>query len=264
MSFLMGLTAPCVDLNADVGENPASLSDRSEHSLVRLITSANIACGGHAGDEKTMRSVLTICKLAGVAVGAHPGYPDRDGFGRRLIKISSQDLEISLQHQIRSLLEIASDLGVTVRHVKPHGALYNASAVDESLGRLIARAVAAVDKNLVLVGLAGAPTLDVWRMAGFTVVGEAFADRRYEPDGSLRPRKHPNAVIEDPDEAGRQAVDIVCRGVVDATDGSQLKIRAQTLCIHGDTKNAVVIAVAVRRALQNGGVQIRALSSSLH
>ena len=262
MSLLMDPTIPRVDLNTDIGENPAALRDGSEHSLIRLITSANIACGGHAGDEKSMRSVLTICKSEGVAVGAHPGYPDRYGFGRRSINISSQDLEASLQEQICALLKIATDVGVTVRHVKPHGALYNASAEDESLGEVIARAVAVVDKNLALVGFAGAPTLDVWRKAGFAVVGEAFADRRYEPDGSLRSREHPDAVIEDPLEAGRQAVDIACRGLVRTTDGGQLRVRAETLCIHGDTKSAAVIAAAVRRALGGEGVRIAAFSSS--
>lgn len=252
-----------IDLNADVGESPAALKDGGERLLIHLITSANIACGGHAGDEESMRSVIALCKSAGVAVGAHPGFPDRGGFGRQLMTISDEALEVSLRQQIQLLVRIASDLGVGVRHVKPHGALYNAASVNVPLAEVIGRAVAAIDRNLLLVGLAGAPVLDVWRRMGLAVVGEAFADRRYEPDGSLRARKHGNAVVEDPDEASCQAVDIVCRGGVRALDGGWLAVPAQTLCIHGDTKNAAVIAAAVRRALAGEGVQIRSFSSSL-
>lgn len=252
-----------IDLNADVGEYPAALADGSEHSLLRLITSANIACGGHAGDDESMRSVIMLCTSAGVAVGAHPGFPDRHGFGRELISIPSDELEASLRLQIRSLARIASALGAIVRHVKPHGALYNAAAKDSVVAGIVAHAVAAVDNTLILVGLAGTPMLDVWRAAGFNVVGEAFADRRYEPDGSLRSRKYPDAVIDDPGEAGRQALEIVCDGVVRAVDGSRLRIEAQTLCIHGDTKNASIITAAVRRGLESAGIRICSFSSPL-
>jgi UPF0271 protein len=258
----MGSAVSCIDLNADVGENPAALSDGSERLLVRLMTSANIACGGHAGDEASMRSVLEICKAEGVSVGAHPGFPDRTGFGRQSMVISKKVLEASLQQQIRSLFQIASTLNIIVRHVKPHGALYNLSATDVFLAELIAHAVATVDKGLVLVGLAGSTALDVWRKVGFAVLGEAFADRRYEPDGSLRLRKYPDAVIEDPREAARQALDIVCGGEVRTTDGSRLRVQAQTLCIHGDTTNAVVIAETVRQSLEDGGVRVGVFNSS--
>lgn len=258
----MGSLVLRIDLNADVGETPAALLNGSEESLIRLITSANVACGGHAGDEESMRAVVAICKSAGVAIGAHLGYPDRAGFGRQPLNISRGALEASLRHQVDSLARVAADLGAILRYVKPHGALYNASAGDASLAELIARSVAAVDKSLLLVGLAGAPALGVWRGAGFAVVGEAFADRRYEPDGSLRSRKHNDAVIEDPLEAARQAVDIACRGTVETADGSRLGVRAETLCIHGDTKNAAVIAAAVRRALEANGVKVCAFSSS--
>jgi len=254
---------PHVDLNADVGENPAALADGTELSLIKMITSANIACGGHAGDEGSMRSVVALCKSAGVAVGAHPGYPDCAGFGRQPMTIPGDVLDASLRQQVHALRRVAGDLGVTLHHVKPHGALYNVSAVDASLAKLVALSVAAVDKNLALVGLAGSPALDEWRKGGFFVVGEAFADRRYEPDGSLRLRKYDDAVIEDPVDAARQAVDIVCRGGVTAADGSWLRVHAQTLCVHGDTKNVVAIASAVRRALGDEGVQIAAFSSLL-
>jgi UPF0271 protein len=251
-----------IDLNADVGENPAALIDGSEGSLIHLVTSANVACGGHAGDEKSMRSVLELCKSAGVAVGAHPGFPDRTGFGRQPVTMLYEALESSLRQQVYALTRIAADVGVTVHHVKPHGALYSLSATDISLAELIARSAAAVDNTLVLVGLAGAPALDAWRKAGFVVVGEAFADRRYESSGSLRPRKYADAVIEDHIDAAHQAVNIVCRGSVKATNGGWLTLQAETLCIHGDTKNAAMIAAAVRRALEGEGVQIAAFSSS--
>ena len=254
----MSATILRIDLNADLGENPAALINGSERSLIRLITSANVACGGHAGDELSMRSVVELCKSAGVAVGAHPGFPDRAGFGRQSMTISDKALEASLRQQVCALARIAAEFRVTVRHVKPHGALYHSSAMNVLLAELIARSVAAVDKSFVLVGLAGAPVLDVWRKAGFAVVGEAFADRRYDSGGSLRSRHHPDAVIENPFEAARQAVDIVCGGGVKTTDGGWLTMQAQTLCIHGDTKNAAVIAAAVRSALEDEGVRISA------
>jgi UPF0271 protein len=247
----------CIDINADVGERSEALLDGSEEQLLRVVTSANIACGGHAGDATSMRSVVRLCQSLGVSIGAHPGYPDRPGFGRSRLKLQLSELEGSLVKQIGALFEIASLCGAIVHHVKPHGALYNAAATDRDLAATIARAMAIVDRNAVLVGLAGSLMLDVWRDFGLSVVAEAFADRRYEADGSLRARTLPDALIVDPLEAAAQALLIVKTGGVKSYDGTAVQISAQTICIHGDTSNAVIIAGAVRRALEHSSVVLK-------
>jgi len=246
-----------MDVNADVGERPRALVDGSEERLIRLITSANIACGGHAGDAASMRAVVKLCLGSGVGIGAHPGYPDKPGFGRRKIDIPPAELESSLVEQIGRLVEIATALGTKLNHVKPHGALYNEAAVNAQLARSIARAVGAVDKGVVLVGLAGSEMLKVWRDEGFRVVGEAFADRRYEADGSLRPRRFADALITRPSEAAEQALGIARDGVVVAVDGTRVEVKAGTICIHGDTENAIAIATEVRNRLSMGAVGVR-------
>ena len=247
----------CIDINADVGERTEALLDGSEERLLRIVASANIACGGHAGDVASMGAVVKLCRSLGVSIGAHPAYPDKQGFGRSRLNMPLSELESSLVEQISSLLEIASLCGATIHHVKPHGALYNSAATDKDLALAIARAVAVVDRNLVLVGLAGSLMLDIWRGFGFSVIAEAFADRRYEADGALRSRALPDAVIVDPLEAAAQALLIVKEGVVMSVDGTAIRVDAQTLCIHGDTSNAVLIAGAVRRALEQSGVALR-------
>jgi UPF0271 protein len=252
----MSLLTTGIDLNSDVGEFPAALADGSEDRLLRLVSSANIACGGHAGDALSMRDGVRLCLIHGVGVGAHPAYPDRAGFGRTRIEISKPDLTTSIREQIERLVVVAGGLGATVRHVKPHGALYNAAARNAELAAVIADAVSSVDRRLVLVGLAGSAMLDVWKSAGFTTVAEAFADRRYEPDGTLRSRTLADALIVDPIEAARQALSIARDGVILATDGSRLSVDAQTICIHGDTVNATSIASEVRNRLQQAGVSV--------
>jgi UPF0271 protein len=252
----MSLHATHIDLNSDVGEFPAALADGSEDRLLRLVSSANIACGGHAGDASSIRAVVGLCLLHDVSVGAHPAYPDRAGFGRTRIEISESDLKTSVREQVERLMLVAGGLGATVRHVKPHGALYNAAARNAELAAIIADAVSGLDRRLVLVGLAGSVMLKVWKSAGFTTVGEAFADRRYEPDGTLRARTLPDALIIDPVEAARQALSIARDGVISATDGSRLRVDAQTICIHGDTVNATAIASEVRNHLQQAGISV--------
>jgi len=247
----------CFDINADVGERTEALLDGSEERLLRVVTSVNIACGGHAGDSVSMRSVVKLCHSLGVSIGAHPGYPDKPGFGRSRLNMLLSALEGSLVEQISSLCEIASLCGATVHHVKPHGALYNAAATDYDLAAAIARATAVVNRNLILVGFAGSLMLDIWREFGFSVVAEAFADRRYEADGTLRSRAFPDALIVDPREAAAQALLIVNEGVVKSTDGRAVQLNARTICIHGDTSNAVLIAEAVRRALEQSGVDLK-------
>jgi UPF0271 protein len=194
-----------------------------------------------------------------LAVGAHPSYRDRAHFGRRDLQVSSATIADSVFEQIRMLDRVAANCGARLVHVKPHGALYNQAARERTVAEAIAAGVARLSRDLILVGLAGTSTLDIYRVAGFSVAAEAFADRRYEPDGSLRSREHPDALIRDPVEAGRQALDIVERGKVIACDGSTVTVDAQTICIHGDTPGAPEIAKEVARTLRQAGVLLRPL-----
>lgn len=245
-----------MDINSDVGERPSALMDGSEELLIRFISSANIACGGHAGDITSMQKVVRMCLSHGVVIGAHPSYPDRDNFGRSKLSLPASELEASIRNQVAALVKVAASEGAMVHHVKPHGALYNGAVTDQETAASIAQAVAAIDKNLTLVGLAGSPILKVWEAAGFAVVGEAFADRRYEPDGTLRPRGYPDAVITSPGEAAQQALRIAQEGIIIAVDGTLLAVAAQTICIHSDTQNALTIAAEVRRSLESVGVRV--------
>jgi UPF0271 protein len=244
-----------IDLNCDVGERE-DLATGVQESLMEYITSASVACGAHAGDEALMRLTLRQAQVHGVTIGAHPGYPDRKNFGRINLEIPIADLEASIESQVRILVSLASEVGIAVRYVKPHGALYNRAAWDLDLAQAIARAVTRVDRDLALVGLAGSPALALWNQAGSRTVAEAFADRRYEADGSLRARHHPDALLRDPEAAAGQALRIATRHEVVAWDGSVVKIDAQTLCVHGDTPGAVEIARSVRKRLQDAGVTV--------
>jgi UPF0271 protein len=249
-----------IDLNCDMGELPHAIADGTQEALMPSFTSVNVACGGHAGDAQTMQTTIQQALRWKLAVGAHPGYPDRANFGRVELSLSPQAIADSVYRQVRDLGEIAARNGVSLAHVKPHGALYNQAVHDRQLARAIAKGVAQWRTDIVLVGLAGSPMLDVFREAGFAIAAEAFADRRYEPDGTLRSRKHEDALIRDPSDAGRQALSIAERGLVLASDGSEVLVSAQTICIHGDTPGAQQIAVAVAQALHQAGVQLAPLS----
>lgn len=248
-----------IDLNCDMGELPEAIADGTQEALLRSITSANVACGGHAGDERTMRATIEQAMRAGVAVGAHPGYPDRENFGRLELKMPAEAIANSIYEQVRALAEVAAKCGARLVHVKPHGALYNQAVKNRQLAEAIVQGVAKFSKDLVLMGLAESPMLDVFREAGFAVAAEAFADRRYEPDGTLRSRKFENALIREPAEAAKQALSIAQRGIVTAHDGTEVKLTAQTICIHGDTPGSVQIAAAVARTLRDAGVALTAL-----
>ena len=243
-----------IDLNCDMGELPEAIADGTQEALLGSITSANVACGGHAGDERTMRATIEQALKAGVAVGAHPGYPDRENFGRFELKMPAEAVANSIHEQVRTLAEVAGKCGTKLVHVKPHGALYNQAVKNRELAEAIARGVAKFSKDLVLMGLAESPMLEVFRQAGFAVAAEAFADRRYEPDGTLRSRKFENALIRDPAEAAKQALSVAQRGIVTAHDGTEVKLIAQTICIHGDTPGSVQIVAAVARTLREAGV----------
>jgi UPF0271 protein len=223
-----------LDLNCDMGE----LEDAGhEAALMEYVTSANIACGGHAGDEASMERTARLALARGVRIGAHPGYPDRANFGRIAIPMPAAEIERTVRRQIERLDAVVRSLGGRIVHVKPHGALYNAAVRNTEVARAIAGGVAAWDPRVTLFGLAGSAMLDVWRQMGFQVAAEAFADRRYEPDGTLRSRQFADALITDPREAARQALRFAREG------------KAQTICVHGDTPGAVDILKACREAL---------------
>jgi len=220
-----------IDLNSDMGE----LADASiEAALMRHITSANVACGGHAGDADSMRRTVELARRNGVAVGAHPSYPDRANFGRVELAMSGEQIAEAVHQQILTLAAITGEL----THVKPHGALYNVAAKQAEVARAIGEGVARFGQDVVLVGLAGSVMLEVWQGMGFRTAAEGFADRRYEPDGSLRPRRFADALITDPAEAAAQAMRLAREG------------RVQTICVHSDTPGAAGIAAAVAAALR--------------
>ena len=223
-----------IDLNCDMGE----LDDAAhEAALMAYITSANIACGGHAGDAQTMERTARLALERGVRIGAHPGYPDRENFGRLEIAMTPEAIAETVYAQIARLDEVVRRLGGTIVHVKPHGALYNVAVRNGEVARAIAEGVARWNPRTTLFGLAGSPMLDVWRAMGMAVAGEAFADRRYEPDGTLRSRKFSDALITDPAAAAAQALRFAREGL------------AETICVHGDTPGSVAILKACREAL---------------
>ena len=249
-----------IDLNCDMGEMPEAIADGTQEALMRSITSVNIACGGHAGDEQTMKTTIEQALQWKLAIGAHPGYPDRANFGRLELKLPLKEISASIFEQVKALADVAAGCGARVVHVKPHGALYNQAVRNRELAGAIAEGVGRWSRDIVLVGLAGSPMLNVFREAGFTVAAEAFADRRYEADGTLRSRKFADALIRNPEEAAWQALGIAERGVVIASDGSQVTVEAQTICIHGDTPGAPQIAAKVTQTLREAGVILGALS----
>lgn len=246
-----------IDLNCDLGESPERLADGSDEALLGLVTSANVACGGHAGDEASMHTIVLAAARLGVAVGAHPSFPDRANFGRLDMPLADADLEASILAQVRALARVAAAFGTPLVHVKPHGALYHAASTRPAVADAVARAVRAVDPRLTLVGLAGSPCLDRWRAAGLRTAAEAFADRRYEPDGSLRSRTLPDALIHDPALAAAQAVRIARGQGVLTADGRVVPLHARTICLHSDTPGSAEVALAVREALLAAGLALR-------
>lgn len=252
-----------IDLNADIGESYGAWRMGDDAAVVPHISSANIACGFHAGDADTMRRTVQLCVQHGVAIGAHPSLPDLQGFGRREMRITPDEAYALTLYQIGALAAFARAAGVMLHHVKPHGALYNMAARDRVLADAIARAVRDFDANeLVLVGLAGSASIDAARIAGLTVAREAFCDRRYRVDGSLAPRGEAGAVIEDIGIAIEQALSIAARGEAFTSDGKRVEIEADTLCVHGDRANAGEFARRLRGALENAGLQIAATGAS--
>jgi UPF0271 protein len=251
-----------IDLNSDVGESFGAWQMGADARVLRSITSANIACGFHAGDPGVMRQTIRLARENNVAAGAHPGFPDLVGFGRRELKASPKDVEDMVLYQIGALAAIAKSEGVTLAHVKAHGALYNMAARDKALADAIARATAAFDRSLVLFGLPGSALLEAGRNAGLRVASEGFADRMYEPDGSLTSRTLAGSVLHDAAEVVRRSIRMVRDGCVVARDGSELTIQVDTLCTHGDTPGAEELTRLLREGLEREGIEVSAIGKS--
>lgn len=241
-----------IDLNADVGEG----DPETDGALVPLVTSANVACGFHAGDEQSMRTTVALAVRHGVAVGAHPGFNDREGFGRRPQQLADEEIRELLISQLGALDAIARAEGTRVHHVKPHGALYNQAETDGALAVAIVAGIRAFDPSLRLVGRAGSAMEEAARAASHSFSAEAFADRRYRADGTLLSRSEPGAVLTDPDEVARQVRSLVTDGEVIANDGSRVAVSFGTLCVHGDTPGAVTLARRIRQELGALGVSV--------
>ena len=237
-----------MDINSDMGEINRLLDDGTYEKLMNYVTSINVACGGHAGDETMMAAMVALAKDKGVNVGAHPSYPDKENFGRIDMDMDQNELLDSVRDQIQLLVDIGAENGVELTHVKPHGALYNRAVNDEGVAQTIGKAIMQVDPSLKVMGLAGSKMLTVFKALGLEPVGEAFADRSYESDGTLRNRKYDDALITDPDKAAFQAKNMV-EGTVISFEGKAIEMNAKTICIHSDTPNAVAIAEAVREEI---------------
>jgi UPF0271 protein len=255
-----------IDINCDMGEGFGAYSVGMDGEVIRYISSANIACGYHAGDPRIMNLTVKLARENGVAVGAHPGYPDLAGFGRRNMECTPDEVRDYLIYQIGALQGFCALHGVKMQHVKPHGSLYNICVGNEPLSRAVAEAIAAVDPDLLWVVLAGAQAVlarKVADAAGIRVVFEAFPDRAYTPEGTLASRKLSGAVITDPKRAAEQALLMARDGAVIAMDGTRLEIEVHTLCVHGDNPAAVENVGMIRRTLEAEGLQILPMGAVL-
>jgi UPF0271 protein len=248
-----------IDINSDLGESFGAYKIGHDSGLMKSITSANVAAGFHAGDPSVLRETIRAAREHGVAVGAHPGFPDLAGFGRRELHVTPREAEDFVLYQIAAVAGVASAEGMRLQHVKPHGALFNMAVRDPDLSTAIARAVAAFDRSLILFGLPGSEILAAGRAAGLRVAAEVFADRAYESDGSLASRRKPGAVIHDPSEVVSRAVQMIQEHTVTAIDGKVVKLEADTICVHGDTQGSDALAAQIRAGLERAGITVKAI-----
>ena len=248
-----------VDLNSDLGESFGAYTIGMDEAVIAHVSSANVACGCHAGDPLVMDRTVAACQVAGVAVGAHPGFPDLAGFGRRNMNCSPKEVKAYIQYQMGALLAFTAAHGVKLQHVKPHGALYNMAAVDEKLARAMCEAVYEVDKDIIFMGLAGSKMIEAAEAAGLRAASEVFADRAYNDDGTLVSRKLPGAVIKDKDLAIRRVVRMVKEGRVESVNGNDIAIKADSICVHGDNPKALEFVRNIRETLVSEGVEIKNL-----
>ena len=246
-----------IDINCDMGESFGPWRMGADEQVMPHITSANIACGAHAGDATVMRRTVAMARSAGVAVGAHPGFADLQGFGRREMIVDPREMEDALLAQVGALEAIARAEGSRLQHVKAHGALYNMAARDRALADAIARAIKAFDASLIMFGLPNSLMIDAGKAAGLRVAAEGFADRAYQPDGSLTPRSQAGAVIHDPEVVVARAVKMATAGVVVTPDGREIALRVDTICVHGDTPGASELTRRIRAALAAAGADVR-------
>jgi UPF0271 protein len=247
---------PTIDLNADLGEGFGQSRLAEDEALLDLVSSANIACGFHAGDSTTMRATVRAAASRGVTIGAHPSYPDIPGFGRRELGLSPKEIRFHVAYQLRAFREICASENARLSYVKAHGALYNRAARDASAASAIAQAISDVDPSLVLLGLAGSEMVGAARRSNLTFASEAFADRAYKSDGSLVPRSEPGAVIHDPKAAAERAITLVESNTIVTGDGTALRVVAQSLCVHGDNPDALPLLRHLRTTLDSAGITI--------
>ena len=245
------------DLNSDLGESFGAYTIGADEEIIPLVSSVNIACGWHAGDPLVMQKAVALAGQNGVSIGAHPGFPDLLGFGRRNMTASPAEIKAYIQYQVGALSAFCRAAGVRLHHVKPHGAMYNMAGADIRLARAVAEAVAEVDSNLVLLALSGSAMIRAAEEIGLPCASEVFADRNYEEDGSLRARSKPDAVIRDEDECIARVLRMVTEGKVTAVTGRDIEIRADSVCVHGDTPKALLFIQRIRDALTENGVAIQ-------
>jgi len=250
-----------IDINSDLGESFGAYKIGNDAGLMKAITSANVACGFHGGDPTVLRDTIRLAKASGVAVGAHPSFPDLVGFGRRAMAVSARECEDFVLYQIAAVAGVAQAEGVKLQHVKAHGELFNVAAKDPELAGAIVRAVAAFDASLILFVFPASKILEAARAAGLRVAQEIFADRAYEPDGALVSRRKPGAVIHDADLVVARAVKMVKEQSIVAVDGKTIPIEADTICVHGDTPGSDVLAAKIRAGLESAGVSVKAVGA---
>lgn len=250
---------PSIDLNCDLGESFGAYTIGMDSAVIPYITSANVACGYHAGDPLVMQKTVAACKAHGVHIGAHPGYPDLMGFGRRNIAATPAEVKAYVQYQLGALSAFCAAAGVLLCHVKPHGAMYNMAARDESLARAICEGILEVNPKLTLLALSGSAMVSAAHALGLSVKSEVFADRSYQADGTLVPRSRPGAMITDEDEAIARVIRMAKEGVVRSVDGVDVPLTADSVCVHGDGEKALAFVRRIRAALADAGIEVKAL-----
>jgi len=248
---------PTIDINSDLGESFGAWSMGDDDAMLDIVTSANVACGFHAGDPAGILRTLKAAAARQVSIGAHVSYPDKVGFGRRNMDVASDELTADVIYQIGALQGLAQAAGTRISYVKPHGALYNTIAHDRRQALAVIAAIRAVDPGLVLVALAGSSLIELAREEGLTCVAEAFADRAYTPEGTLVSRREPGAVLHDPQLIGQRMLRLVEEGTLEAIDGSITRIQADSICVHGDSPAAVAMARELRRVLEQANMQLQ-------
>lgn len=250
-----------IDLNCDMGESFGAWQMGNDTELMNYVSSINVACGFHAGDAHTMRETVQTALNKGVAIGAHPGFPDLQGFGRRTMSLSPQEIFDIVLYQVSALKGICEAFGTKLNHVKPHGALYNFAAKDEKAAKAIAEAVKKIDENLVFYGLSGSYLISEAKKIGLKTANEIFADRTYQTDGTLTPRNQSDALIDSTENSIRQVLEMILDKTVTATNGQKISIAADTICIHGDGKHAVEFAKTINQCLHKKDIKIKAISA---